>query len=279
VSSLPPPHVVNGPAHTSHLVLKLQDTLLALPTDCVRSMVLLPPITFVPQRSPAIRGVMNLRGQVLPVLDLRVQLGLPSLQQEVQTLIGILHEREQDHVNWLTELCAATREKRPFTLARDPHKCKFGKWYDTYTPCNQSVAVMSLWRSFDYPHRRIHAIADRINTLTAESRFAAAQALIETTRDTDLCELRQSFDALRTLLRETSREIAVVMKVGDQQFAVGVDEVSAVESFGHTTLQSVPESLGAACGALVSNIYCAANRTILVLNAACLAGGLGRAAA
>jgi hypothetical protein len=43
-----------------------------------------------------------------------------------------MRDREQDHRNWLAELEACVREHRPFGMARDPHQCKFGLWYDRY---------------------------------------------------------------------------------------------------------------------------------------------------
>ena len=79
---------------------------------------------------PEIRGVINLRGKVMQLIDLRVKLGLPSAKAEFDELIQLLHDREQDHHNWLTELEACVRERRPFKMAKDPHACKFGLWYD-----------------------------------------------------------------------------------------------------------------------------------------------------
>lgn len=44
----------------------------------VREIVALPPVTRVPGAPAFVRGVVNLRGAVLPVLDLRERLGLPG---------------------------------------------------------------------------------------------------------------------------------------------------------------------------------------------------------
>lgn len=54
----------------------------ALPIVEVREVVRQSTITPVPSMPPAIRGVINLRGQVLPVLDVAMRVGLP------QTAIG-----------------------------------------------------------------------------------------------------------------------------------------------------------------------------------------------
>lgn len=44
--------------------------------DLVREIVMVPEITPVPESGPFIRGIINLRGRILPVLDLGQRLGL-----------------------------------------------------------------------------------------------------------------------------------------------------------------------------------------------------------
>ena len=48
------------------------------------------PITTVPNVPPYVRGVMNLRGRILPVLDLRTRFGLPPLEADRQKLSRIV---------------------------------------------------------------------------------------------------------------------------------------------------------------------------------------------
>ena len=49
-----------------------------LPIACVREIVRPPDITAVPQSPEYVAGVMNLRGRILPVIDLRKRFGQPS---------------------------------------------------------------------------------------------------------------------------------------------------------------------------------------------------------
>lgn len=48
------------------------------------------PITRVPRTPPAIRGVINLRGRVIPILDLRVRFGLPAAEASRTTCIIVV---------------------------------------------------------------------------------------------------------------------------------------------------------------------------------------------
>ncbi len=47
------------------------------------------PATPIPNVKPHIKGVMNLRGTVLPVIDLRLKFGLPSVEYDKFTVIVI----------------------------------------------------------------------------------------------------------------------------------------------------------------------------------------------
>src|SRR5688572_22190546 len=47
----------------------------ALPIASVREIVMVPEITPVPDVGPFVRGIINLRGRILPVLDLAQRLG------------------------------------------------------------------------------------------------------------------------------------------------------------------------------------------------------------
>ena len=38
-------------------------------------------ITAVPQTPPHVKGVINLRGKVIPVIDLRLKFGLPEVER------------------------------------------------------------------------------------------------------------------------------------------------------------------------------------------------------
>ncbi len=60
-----------------HVVFRVANERYALPLDAVREVVLpQPPFSRVPRSSEAVRGVMNLRGRVLAVVDLALLVGL-----------------------------------------------------------------------------------------------------------------------------------------------------------------------------------------------------------
>lgn len=57
----------------------------------VREIIGMMPITPVPRTPEFIRGVINLRGKVIPVVDLRRKFGMPSVEQTEETCVIVVH--------------------------------------------------------------------------------------------------------------------------------------------------------------------------------------------
>jgi purine-binding chemotaxis protein CheW len=68
----------------------------ALPIDRVESIIKPQAITVVPHARPYVVGVTNLRGTVLPVIDLRRRFHLPSAEEsEEQRIVVVLFNEEK----------------------------------------------------------------------------------------------------------------------------------------------------------------------------------------
>lgn len=75
---------------TSYITFKLGDELFAIDVARVREVLDLTEITRVPTAPPYMRGVVNVRGSAIPVVDLRHKFGLPPTADTVNTRIVVL---------------------------------------------------------------------------------------------------------------------------------------------------------------------------------------------
>jgi purine-binding chemotaxis protein CheW len=76
---------------TTFLSFKLNNELFAANVDKVLTILEMKPITMVPNSAPYMRGVINLRGNVLPVIDLRIKFGMPPVAFTDETCIIVLN--------------------------------------------------------------------------------------------------------------------------------------------------------------------------------------------
>jgi purine-binding chemotaxis protein CheW len=78
-----------------------------VPVLAVRQIIRICPITPVATMPPHVRGVINLRGKVIPVVDLRLRFGLPATAEHDRTCIVI------------TQVAAASGGTRPYGVIVD----------------------------------------------------------------------------------------------------------------------------------------------------------------
>ncbi|MCD6327754.1 purine-binding chemotaxis protein CheW [bacterium] len=73
-----------------YLTFKLAEEEYGLEILKVREIMGLMPVTRVPQTPAFVRGVINLRGKVIPVVDLRMKFGMQSIEDTEETCIIVV---------------------------------------------------------------------------------------------------------------------------------------------------------------------------------------------
>ncbi len=83
-------HVDKGKIGGKFLTFFLGEEAYGLEILKVHEIIGVMPITRVPRTPEFIRGVINLRGKVIPVVDLRLKFGMPASEQTDQTCIIVV---------------------------------------------------------------------------------------------------------------------------------------------------------------------------------------------
>jgi chemotaxis signal transduction protein len=225
---------------------------LAVSAEYVQEIVQTPRWHAVPNTPRHIRGVINLRGKVLPLVDLRLRLNLPSALEEVDQMIAMLVAREQDHILWLRELLGAVTEGRPFTLARDPTECAFGKWYYSYKP--EDIGFASVMCRIEMPHRRIHTIANAVLKHAEQGEHEKAKEMILRTEKGDLRTVVKLFEEARTAFQESQKEVAIVLTDGRKHLSLTVDRVESVEAIAEDAIENATPAMGSVKSDLIRKV-------------------------
>ena len=80
-----------------YLSFHLDDEEYAIEVLRVREIVRIQHITPVPEMPAEVRGVINLRGRVIPVFDLRLKFGMSKIDYGQRTCIIVIEPREAAH--------------------------------------------------------------------------------------------------------------------------------------------------------------------------------------
>jgi purine-binding chemotaxis protein CheW len=73
-----------------YLTFRLADETYAVRVLGVQEILQLPPITWIPQLPAHLRGVLNLRGRIIPVIDMRQRFGLTSVEDNSRTCVVVV---------------------------------------------------------------------------------------------------------------------------------------------------------------------------------------------
>lgn len=112
-----------GAEHQQYLTFRLGEETFAMPILMIKEILEYPDLTNVPLMADCVRGVLNLRGRVVPVVDLAVRFGRPQSTPTRRTCVVILEvhaDGEQldvgimvDGVNQVIEIPATDIEPPP----------------------------------------------------------------------------------------------------------------------------------------------------------------------
>lgn len=80
-----------------YLTFALNGETLGVPLLLVREIIAMHPITSLPRLPKHVKGVINLRGRIIPIIDLRLRLGMPEASYDAHTCIIVID------ADWLPE--------------------------------------------------------------------------------------------------------------------------------------------------------------------------------
>jgi purine-binding chemotaxis protein CheW len=93
-----------------YVTFSLGDELFGVEVNRTREILSLTPVTKVPQTPDYLLGVINLRGQVVPVVDMRLKLGLLAGENTEDTCIIVVEVQIDGEVITVGALSDAVRE-------------------------------------------------------------------------------------------------------------------------------------------------------------------------
>src|SRR5512136_522297 len=95
---------------TQYLTFKLDEEVFALDIGKVREVLDFTTVTKVPRTPEFMRGVINLRGSVVPVVDLRLKFGMAVTEKTVNTCVIITEINVDEETTLVGALADSVQE-------------------------------------------------------------------------------------------------------------------------------------------------------------------------
>lgn len=147
-----------------YLTFRLGDEEYGLDILKVREIIGIMDITRLPRTPAFVKGVINLRGKVIPVIDLRLRFGLPEKEYDERSCTIVVEAREGDVVVLLGVIVDSVSEVVHVTLDDLEPTPHFGIALDT-------AFIMAMAKS----RTSVRALLDIDKVLTTEELSLLAQ--------------------------------------------------------------------------------------------------------
>lgn len=85
------------------IVIKVGEEQYGIDIKYVDNIIHMSSITRVPKVAPYIKGVINVRGEVIPVMNIRTKMGLPEAEYTKDTRIVIVKSEQQGFVGLIVD--------------------------------------------------------------------------------------------------------------------------------------------------------------------------------
>lgn len=222
------------------LVFRIEKNYCALNSSNISAIQMMPEyVQRVPNSSNLLRGLFDMRGEAIPLLDLRLLLGYPTLETVYRDFAAMLETRKQEHLHWIDELERCVLADEPFTLATDPHQCTFGKWYDTFE--SDLDSINHLLGKIEEPHRLLHETALVVEKQRKDHAGENTTALMEA-----IHRAKEHYvPTIVTLLEEAIetfkvdfREEVFVLGISGDRIGITVDQIVSSELLSDVTMMT-----------------------------------------
>lgn len=214
------------------IIFKLKDNYFALNSSLVSGIQSLPPITPVPEIPSVFKGVCNIRGEVIPLADLRALLSMSSVESDRKAILDIVSAGKNDYAQRI-EACEdwilAGRKTEPRFDVTD---LAFTRWLAD-GGCT-SAAAMAKFRALDtLKDEYLETVKQIIAHMGDNGLDRDGERLFRELREDSRKRLLSVFDSAAEIIDDGFTEMIITLSkdVGDQTPYIGVtvDEVHSVD--------------------------------------------------
>lgn len=209
------------------VIVKLGTRLFSVKADQVVSMEVLSELSEIPQAPSYIRGVAELRGQLIPVVDLRQVLGLGNYQEDLEKLSDIFSKGEKDFFKIITSFKANIGSSEMINLKSIQEDFTFSVWLKNYESDN--IFISEICNSLKRRNLKILEKLKEVNLYLENNKRQEANEAFSDIENDELPKLKEIFKNTHEVIRDKSNELFIVIQQDESKFAVTVDHIEAVD--------------------------------------------------
>jgi len=215
------------------LIFTLCGNAYAVNSKFVSGILMPPEVTPLPEAADIYKGLVDIRGDVFPLLEVRKLFKFKTIEEECTDFNNMINGAREAHINWVNELKRYVNEKDAFLLPTEPTKCAFGKWYNDYSAKVSNASAAVSLSKIKEPHEQFHEAADNVIKLVKNDKdgnndLAIKESLaLATERYVPI--ILALLDETKQVYRSSYRETVVTLSNGEDTLGLLLDEILGVD--------------------------------------------------
>lgn len=217
------------------IIFKVRDNDYSVNSENVISIVEMPNnIIQVPDVQQYIRGIMDLRGSIIPLIDLKVVFGAKSYKDIINEFSDAIQKVKKDCLDWINELERCIQNEELFTLKTGVRQCGLGKWFYSYN--SDDFTINNHLSKLEQPHNMLHdkvkCYIDTLNNdkLTQEEKNNIYSDILYKAKTDFVPKIIDILTDTQSLLKESLKEMIIVIEYNNFKAGIIVDKVNAIEN-------------------------------------------------
>ena len=129
------------------LLFKIDNAYYGLPLAMALEILTIQSITRLPRVASYVKGIVNLRGKAIPVIDVRAKLGLPLRDYDDKTCIIVLDIHDM-HVGLIVDMVSEVTTVYPDQLMPPPKTGETASYVASISQLDDKVVLNLDWEEF-----------------------------------------------------------------------------------------------------------------------------------
>ncbi len=223
--------------HYPYVTFTIKGEQYCISSKHVLQMVIKSKLVEIPGASDFMSGILHIRGENYPIMDLRLLINMDTLESEISAF-GVMKDK---HLEWVRALEKSIKDGSEFLLARDPHKCSFGLWYDEFKSENNSIN--RILEKINEPHKEMHQQASIIDECKRKNDTIGINSAFD--RAQHLCHqiIVPLLDSLIEAYASANKGMVILMNLDDKKMGILVDNITSIETFLKGNKEPLPNNL------------------------------------
>lgn len=204
------------------VIFRLEDKYFSIHSLFVEAMEVIESVRKVPQSPVHLRGIIELRGKVIPILDLRNILGMKPLTLSIKTIHDQLIQYKVEHEKIENQLLVENLDS-----IEKINSCSLNDFIKNFKSDN--IFFQEAIAELRFPHSKLHLVIENYFIEKKAGNKFKSDTLFQQLKTKEFPRFKNKLDETINIINSKKNEIYIVLGYDGRLLGLTVDSIYAVD--------------------------------------------------